>query len=101
MAAKARAEIIQDIEQHIAKNGGGWADWFVGVSDKPKEALFSRHGLRQTGDAWIARRAIDDLQAAEVEEFFRTVRKTVGRPGRTTLDHVFVYAYRRKPHTKP
>ncbi|HLN23946.1 MAG TPA: hypothetical protein VK558_08180 [Patescibacteria group bacterium] len=101
MAGKARADIISDITQHIAKNGGGWGDWYVGVTDSPKQALFTAHRLRSTGDAWISRKAKDDLQAVEVEEYFRTVCKTVGNPGRTTLDHVFVYAYRRKPHTKP
>jgi hypothetical protein len=101
MVGKPRTSIIDDIELHIIKNGGGWADWYVGVTDRPKYALFTMHRLRTSGDAWIARKAIDDLQASEVEEFFRTVKKTRGHPEKTTLDHVFVYAYRMKPHTKP
>lgn len=101
MTGKARSEIIQDIEAHIAKNGGGWGDWFVGVTDRPKHALFSQHGLRATGDAWIARKAKDDLQAMEVRDYFRTVRKTKAQASAGSLDHVFVYAYRCKTHTKP
>ena len=101
MSAKPRGEIIGDVENHIATNGGGFNEWYVGLTDKPKHALFTVHKLRTSGDAWISRKAIDDLQAKEVEEYFRTVRKTKGKPGPTSLDHVFIYAYRMKPHTKP
>jgi hypothetical protein len=101
MASKPRSAIIHDLENHMATNGGGFGDWFVGVTDDPKHQLFSVHRLRSSGDAWISRKAIDDLQAVEVEEFFRTVKKTKGAPGKTSLNHVFVYAYRLKPHTKP
>lgn len=101
MASKPRGAIIQDLENHMATNGGGFADWFVGVTDDPKRQLFTVHRLRTSGDAWISRKAVDDLQASEVEEFFRTVKKTAGAPGKTSLDHVYVYAYRRKAHTKP
>ena len=101
MAIKPRSAIIADLENHMATNGGGFSDWYVGVTDKPKEQLFSVHKLRSSGDAWISRKAMTDMQASEVEEFFRTVRRTKGNPGRTTLDHVYVYAYRLKAHTRP
>ena len=79
----------------------GWADWLVGVTDDPKRALFTTHRLRSSGDAWIARKAIDDHQAWEVEEYFRTVCKTKQGGTSGSLNHIFVYAYRLKPHTKP
>lgn len=101
MATKSRGQIINDIEAHIASTGSRFDEWFVGVSDKPKHSLFSVHKLRTTGDAWIARKAVDDLQAQEVEEYFRTVRKTKGQKGESSLDHIYVYAYRMKPHTRP
>jgi len=101
MAAKARNVIISEIEQCIASSGYGFSDWFVGITDKPKHQIFSTHKVRQTGDAWISRLALSDLQAAEIEDYFRSVRKTRGKPGPTTLDHVYVYAYRMKEHTSP
>jgi hypothetical protein len=101
MAAKARGEIIHEIEAHIAKHGGNCAEWYLSVTDDPKRALFTQHKLKSTGDAWISRLAKDDLQAWEVEEYFRTVRKTRGQRGASSLDHVYVYAYRMKPHTRP
>jgi hypothetical protein len=101
MSGKPRAQIIEEIASHIANVGGTYNEWFLSVTDKPKHALFKLHKLRTTGDAWIARRAKDDLQAWEVEEYFRTVCKTRGHKVASSLDHVFVYAYRMKPHTKP
>ncbi|MTJ82700.1 MAG: hypothetical protein F8N37_17055 [Telmatospirillum sp.] len=101
MSGKTREQIIHEIETHIANIGGNFQEWFLSVSDKPKNALFNVHGLRSSGDAWIARKAKDDLQAWDVEEYFRTVRKTRGARGETSLDHIYVYAYRMKPHTKP
>jgi len=101
MSGKTREQIIHEIETHIANVGGPYNEWFLSVTDKPKYALFTTHKLRTTGDAWIARKAKDDLQAWDVEEYFRTVCKTHGRQGASSLDHVYVYAYRMKPHTKP
>ncbi|MDR3437762.1 hypothetical protein [Telmatospirillum sp.] len=101
MGGKTRGQIIQEIETHIASAGGNFSEWFLSVTDKPKHTLFRVHKLRTSGDAWIARKAIDDLQAWDVEEYFRTVRKTRGARGESTLDHIYVYAYKMKPHTTP
>lgn len=100
MAGRMRSEIIADLENHVAKFGGNFGEWYVGVTANPKESLFTQHRLRRSGDAWIARRAVDDLHAAEVQEYFKTVRKTQGGVKGTLYD-VFVYAYKRKSHTRP
>ncbi len=100
MAGRKRSEIIADLEVHVAKFGGDYSEWYVGVTANPKERLFTQHRLRSTGDAWIARRALDDLQAAEVQEYFKSVRKTQGG-SKGTLQDIFVYAYKRKAHTRP
>lgn len=101
MSGKTREQIIHEIETHIAKVGGAYCEWYLSVTDKPKHALFTQHKLRSTGDAWIARKAKDDLQARDVEEYFRTVCKTKGGKGESSLDHVYIYAYKMKAHTKP
>jgi hypothetical protein len=100
MAGRKRSEIIADLETHVAKFGGVFGEWYVGITADPKKRLFSEHRLRSSGDAWISRRAVDDLQAAEVQEYFKTVRKTQGG-SKGTLHDVYVYAYKMKSHTKP
>ena len=101
MAGKPRSAIIKDIEEHVDKNGGDFATWYVGVTANPKRSLFTQHRLRTAGDAWISRRAMDELQAAEVEDYFRSVRRTKAGNGRAGADDVFVYAYKMKAHTRP
>lgn len=101
MAVKSRSAIIQDFEAHVAKNGGDFAGWYVGVTAAPKKRLFGEHGLKAEGDAWICRRAIDGLQASEVAEYFATVRDTKGGKRASGVDDDYVYAYKMKPHTRP
>ena len=101
MAAKSRSLIIQEVEEHVQKNGGTFREWFVGVTADPKKALFTEHRLKSNGDAWICRRAIDDLQAGEVSSYFVSVRGTKGGKRASSLDEVYVYAYKIKPHTRP
>lgn len=100
MSGRKRSEIIADLETHVAKFGGTYSDWYVGITANPKQRLFTEHRLRSSGDAWITRRAVDDLQAAEVQEYFKTVRKTQGG-SKGTLQDVYVYAYKMKSHTRP
>lgn len=100
MSGRKRSEIIADLETHVAKFGGTFAEWYVGITANPKQRLFTEHRLRSNGDAWIARRAVDDLQANEVQEYFKSVRKTQGG-SKGGLQDVYVYAYKMKSHTKP
>lgn len=100
MAEKSRSEIIDDIEHHIAKGGGVFREWYIGMSASPKKSLFGTHKLKEKGDAWIARRAATEMQAGEVVEYFITSRGTRGSAA-TNVGNVYVYAYKMKPHTKP
>ena len=98
--SKASSQIIGEMQAHIEANGAEFSQWYVGVTDAPKKTLFSVHKLKDTGDAFITRRARDDLQALSVVEYFQTVMKTRGSRAKTSLDHVVVYAYKIKPHTR-
>ena len=100
MSSKTSVQIIHDIETHIATSNSSYDEWYVGITDSPKHTLFSVHKLRTTGDGWISRRAQDDLKALTVAEYFQTVLKTKGKRSNTSLEHVFVYAYKIKAHTK-
>ncbi|MBI5165785.1 MAG: hypothetical protein HY985_18015 [Magnetospirillum sp.] len=101
MAAKTRSDIIGDIEDYIAKNGGNFAEWYVGVTGNPKHTLFTRHALKPKGDAWISRLAKDEYEAHEVGEYFRTIRHTRGSAADPGASDIYVYGYKLKSHTKP
>lgn len=101
MAVKKRSEVIHEIEDHITKNGGSFDEWVIGMTDNPKTRLFGQHKLREKGDGWICRRTFDGGQAFEIVEYFRTVRQLMSVSPSANDDAVYVYAYRRKPHTNP
>ncbi len=100
MAAKSRSAIIGDIEDYIAANGGVFEEWFVGCTGAPKEMLFTQHGLRTKGDAWISRLAKDEVDARDVVEYFMTTRKARGRRRDVRDIDLYVYAFRIKSHTR-
>ena len=99
--AKSRSDIIGEIEDYVARSGANFAEWFVGVTGTPKATLFTRHKVRQKGDAWIARAAKDEYEAHEIAEYFISTRRTKGSLGERRETDLYVYAYKRKSHTAP
>lgn len=100
MAAKSRSDIIGDIEDYIAKNGGNFSEWFVGCTGAPKAMLFTQHKVKQSGDAWVTRLAKDELDAHDVTEYFCSTRRTRGRPHEKKDTDLYVYAFKIKSHMK-
>lgn len=100
MAAKSRSDIIGDIEDYIGKNGGNFGEWYVGATGAPKAMLFSQHKVKQQGDAWVTRLAKDELDAHDVVEYFRSTRRTKGRPHEKKDTDLYVYAFKVKSHTR-
>jgi hypothetical protein len=101
MAAKSRSEIIDDIEDCIARNGGNFGGWYVGFTGSPKLKIFKLHKVKEKGDAWVSRLARDEHEAHEVAEYFRTIRRTKAPGGQPAEGEHYVYAYKLKPHTSP
>lgn len=100
MAAKSRSQIIGDLEDYIGRNGGDYREWFIGATGAPKAMLFTQHKVRQSGDAWIARLAKDELDARDVVEYFVGSRKAKGRAKEARDTDLYVYAYKIKSHTR-
>lgn len=100
MAAKSRSDIIGDIEDYIAKKGGSFGEWFVGCTGAPKAMLFTQHKVKQAGDAWVTRLAKDELDAHDVVEYFRSTRRTRGRPHEKKDTDLYVYAFKIKSHMR-
>jgi hypothetical protein len=99
--AKTRTEIIDDIEDYIARNGGRFQEWYLSATGTPKATLFKRHGVRDKGDAWIARSAKDEHEARDVVDYFLGTRHTRGAASQGRETDLYVYAYKLKSHTKP
>ncbi|MBR4681923.1 MAG: hypothetical protein IKP06_01275 [Elusimicrobiaceae bacterium] len=94
MAKKLKSEIIQEIDDHIKKEGSGYPRWYVGITADPEQRLFSDHNVSKENAWWIYREAFTDNDAREVEKFFLEQKGTQGGPGGGDTDSRFVYAYR-------
>ena len=98
---KSVQQIIKDMDQHIQQGGGSYEKWYVGVTNEPKGQLFEEHGIHQRGDSWIYKRAFTGSSARSVGAHFI---KTLGTDGRTRGSggrSIYVYAYKKNPHTIP
>ncbi|MDA8231545.1 MAG: hypothetical protein M0006_09420 [Magnetospirillum sp.] len=99
--AKSRSDIIGDIEAYIGRNGARFGEWYVGVTGGPKATLFKAHKVKEKGDAWVVRLAKDEYESRDIAEYFITTRGTKGAVGSGRDTDLYVYAYKRKPYTKP
>lgn len=99
--ASSESEIKQNVLGYIWGYGGIYSSWYVGVSEHPKDRLFNEHGVKEKGDAWICQRTSSAETARRVENYFIDLLGTDGDSGGGDTDAVFVYAYKKKPHTNP
>ena len=93
--------IKSDLETHIAKGGGGFGAWYVGIAKDPRDRLFNGHGVQEKGDWWIYRQAESSDAARSVESRFVNALGTAGGTGGGDPDSTFVYAYKKSAHTTP
>ncbi len=91
---KNKLEIINEIDNHIKKEGSSYRNWYVGIASDPEKRLFSDHNVSKQNSWWIYMEAFTDDDARSVENFFLEQRGTQGGPGGGDEKSHFVYAYR-------
>ena len=97
--ASTAIEIIQAIQSHVAKRGGDWWEWYVGIAADAEDRLFSDHNVRREGDAWIYKKARTSRVARDVEAYLIETHCAQGGPGGGDENTRTVYAYRTADHT--
>jgi len=86
-------EMIEEIEGHIRKFGGGFGEWCVGTAKDSRGPFFRRHLAADLGDGLIYREAFTTSAADQVLDHLvnacglRPDRGSVPAPGKI----VFVY----------
>jgi len=98
-ATATKSTIISDIKAHVAKCGGNYSDWYVGIAANPEQRLFNDHGVNKNSDAWIWIRAASSDDARAAEKSLLALGMTGGRGGGDD-DSDCVYAYRITSTTK-
>ena len=100
MMADSEEKIKSEIKEYIAKYGGAYAAWYVGVSGDARDRLFNGHGVDEQTDAWIWLPATSSAAARRVEAYFHEFG-AAGDPGAGDEQADQVYAYKKAAHTTP
>jgi len=58
-------QIVKEIKAYAAEPYSGW---YAGIAANPREALFTRHGVREQGGSWIYRLATSETVARSAEK---------------------------------
>lgn len=98
---KSKQEIIDDINTHIRKSGGGYSVWYIGISKDAKDRLFNGHSVKEKKDAWIYRTASSSQVAREIEDYFVNTLNIGGDTGGGDNTSDMIYAYKKAVHTNP
>ena len=86
---------------YIKEFDATFSNWYVGISDDPKRALFKHHNVRDAQDPWLYKQLLTNRAASTVHTYFLDYLKTVGVASDTTSeDFDCVYLYKIAPHTR-
>jgi hypothetical protein len=97
----SRDEIIREISDYMEQQGGFPSDWYVGVAEDARNALFEDHNVDWQRGRWIYQPAESFLEAEEISEHFLIVVGTDGEDGNGDFAARQVYAYRKSFRTTP
>jgi len=99
-------EIIDEIEGHIRKFGGGFAEWCVGTAKDSRGPFFRRHLAADLGDGLIYREAFTTSAASQVVDhlvndrglqFDQEAERCSALQGATAEPGKIVFVYRKTP----
>lgn len=86
---------------YIKEFDSTFSNWYVGMSDQPKQALFERHGVRDAADPWLYKQLLTNRAARTVQAYFLEHLKTAGVPTDDQSENVdCVYLYKIAAHTR-
>ena len=96
-----RQNIIDDIKQHISKNGGDYTEWYVGVC---KDPLFLIRNMHRMNRFYWMYKPVDTVQmATEVMDHFINLLGVNSDSVRSCLSEysgtVYIYVYKNSEHT--
>jgi hypothetical protein len=98
---KTRKPIVREIQRYMDGIEGLYEDWYVGIAEDARDALFGDHRVDKEGDLWIYRTATSSRVAHGIRDFFTTELGADGVADAVDGDPRMVYAYRKAGHTEP
>jgi hypothetical protein len=65
----SREELIEEIESHIRKSGGGFGEWSIGTAKDCRGPFFQRHLVADLGDGLTYREAFTTTRKVISHQF--------------------------------
>jgi len=95
-------QIKYEFLYYIKGLGGGFEDWYVGVSADPETALFETHLVDRDADPWIYKPALTGKATFTVLRYFRDVLHTDADPTPEFKEGAtYAFAFRKSAGTSP
>jgi hypothetical protein len=86
---------------YIKEFDSTFSNWYVGLADQPRQALFNLHGVRDAEDPWLYKQLLTNRAARTVQDYFIDHLKTAGVASAEQSEDVdCVYLYRIAAHTR-
>ncbi len=94
-------QVKYELLAYIKEFDPSFGNWYVGVSDDPKRALFETHAVRDADDPWLYKQLLTLRAARTVQAYFVAHLKTKGQaPDTESEDFDCVYIYKINEHTR-
>lgn len=97
----SKEEIIREISTYMEEQGGFPNDWYVGIAEDAREALFNNHHVDWERGRWLFQPADSSCEAKGIEEHFLIIVGTDGGNSDGNGAARQVYAYRKSYRTTP
>lgn len=89
-------QIKYDLLAYMKEFGGGFHEWYVGVTEDAEQTLFEDHGLDRNQDLWIYRPALTGRATETVLRYFIDILHTAGdSPDQVSPGATFAFAYKK------
>jgi len=100
MQSQTAKEVYEEIVALMNKQGGGYSNWYCGITSDWEDRLFNEHQVSRQNSWWVALQCYDNESARNVEKALleQGCDGGVGGGDETT---VYVYAYLKSAVTNP
>lgn len=93
-------QIINAFLGYMVKIGGLYKEWYVGITNDPKQRLFTEHSVDEQNGNWIYAPADTNFVARSVEDYFLNLNCD-GDSGGGDNSSITTYIYKKTAYTKP
>jgi hypothetical protein len=91
-------QIKFEVLGYIKEFGANFGDWYIGISDRPHQALKDRHGVDEVRDIWLCKQAVSLRACQTIQRYFTSQLKVDGdQAGQGSS----IYLFRKSEHTIP